>query len=228
MLLFPPADLRRPVILAAWAANAVCETVRKVTALQSRIKWPNDVLVRGRKICGILIEQKTGVRAQWPGAGVPASRVRKDQPGTSLAAQPDGLPPAPGSVPPDFAVAGIGLNVNQTVESLAEAGLPQAGSLAFFIGGPLDRWEVARQLIACLDEGYERLCRGDLATLEARWKRRTGLLGRHVLIESQERSYRGRLREIAWDGLVVELARGQTLRLQPEAVKHVTRLSGEW
>ena len=44
-------------MLTAWAAVAVCETVRKLTGLQARIKWPNDVLLRGRKVCGILIEQ---------------------------------------------------------------------------------------------------------------------------------------------------------------------------
>jgi BirA family transcriptional regulator, biotin operon repressor / biotin---[acetyl-CoA-carboxylase] ligase len=60
VLLFPPPELRRPVILAAWAANAVCETIRESTGLQAKIKWPNDVLVRGRKVCGILIEQGRG------------------------------------------------------------------------------------------------------------------------------------------------------------------------
>jgi BirA family biotin operon repressor/biotin-[acetyl-CoA-carboxylase] ligase len=57
VLLFPPPVLRRPVVLAALAANAVCETIRQATDLQARIKWPNDVLLRGRKVCGILIEQ---------------------------------------------------------------------------------------------------------------------------------------------------------------------------
>ena len=57
VLLTPPPNLRRPVILAALAANAVCETIRKIADLQAVIKWPNDVLVRRRKVCGILIEQ---------------------------------------------------------------------------------------------------------------------------------------------------------------------------
>ena len=57
VLLFPPPALRRPAVLTAWAAVSVCETVRALTGLQARIKWPNDVLLRGRKVCGILIEQ---------------------------------------------------------------------------------------------------------------------------------------------------------------------------
>jgi biotin-(acetyl-CoA carboxylase) ligase len=124
-------------------------------------------------------------------------------------------------------VAGIGLNVFQTTESLAEAGLPQAGSLAFFTGGPLNRRDVARQLIVELDEAYERLCQGDLASLEACWRWRTGLLGQHVLIECQDGNHRGRLRELSWDALILEQAKGEPLCLRPEMVKHVTRLSGK-
>src|SRR5947209_5612879 len=60
LLLFPPPALRRPAILTAWAAVSVCETVRRVVGLQAKIKWPNDVLLKGRKVCGILIEQSAG------------------------------------------------------------------------------------------------------------------------------------------------------------------------
>ena len=63
VLLVPPPALRRPAILTAWAAVSVCETIRELTGLQARIKWPNDVLIRGRKVCGILIEQGRGTVA---------------------------------------------------------------------------------------------------------------------------------------------------------------------
>jgi BirA family biotin operon repressor/biotin-[acetyl-CoA-carboxylase] ligase len=59
-LLFPPPQLRRPAILTAWAAVSVCETVRLAAGVQAKIKWPNDVLIRGRKVCGILAEQGRG------------------------------------------------------------------------------------------------------------------------------------------------------------------------
>lgn len=60
VLLFPPEGLRRPALLTAWAAVAVAEVVRELAGAQARIKWPNDVLVRGKKVCGILIEQRAG------------------------------------------------------------------------------------------------------------------------------------------------------------------------
>src|SRR5262245_20611741 len=46
VLLFLPPELRRPVLLAAWAAVAVCETLAQWTTYPAEIKWPNDVLVR--------------------------------------------------------------------------------------------------------------------------------------------------------------------------------------
>jgi BirA family biotin operon repressor/biotin-[acetyl-CoA-carboxylase] ligase len=60
VLLFPPPAVRRPALLTAWAAVSVCETIRELAGLSARIKWPNDVLISGRKVCGILLEQGRG------------------------------------------------------------------------------------------------------------------------------------------------------------------------
>jgi len=38
------------------AAVGVCRALRKVTGLEVGIKWPNDLLVDGKKVCGILTE----------------------------------------------------------------------------------------------------------------------------------------------------------------------------
>jgi BirA family biotin operon repressor/biotin-[acetyl-CoA-carboxylase] ligase len=179
LLLFPPPPLRPPALLTAWAAVSVCEAIREATGLRAKIKWPNDVLIHGRKVCGILIEQARGT------------------------------------------VVGIGLNVNQSAESLSEAGLPDAGSLAAFTGKRLDCSEVARLVIRQLDEEYDRLRAGDLASLEACWKWRLGLLGRTVAVECYDQTRRGRLRDLTWAGLELELPNGQVLRLRPETVEHV-------
>jgi BirA family transcriptional regulator, biotin operon repressor / biotin---[acetyl-CoA-carboxylase] ligase len=66
VILLPPPLLRRPALLTAWAAVSVCETILEVAGLQATIKWPNDVLVAGRKVCGILIEQRNTGHAEWP------------------------------------------------------------------------------------------------------------------------------------------------------------------
>lgn len=37
---------------------AVVRAIRKVAGLEAQIKWPNDVLIKGKKVCGILIESE--------------------------------------------------------------------------------------------------------------------------------------------------------------------------
>ena len=45
----------------ALGALAVCDTLQTYYQLSPQIKWPNDVLVDGKKVCGVLAE------AQWMG-----------------------------------------------------------------------------------------------------------------------------------------------------------------
>ncbi|MDR2121705.1 MAG: biotin--[acetyl-CoA-carboxylase] ligase [Flavobacteriaceae bacterium] len=47
--------------LSFWVAIIVCEFIRKVTHTKALIKWPNDILIRKKKVCGILIEKCNGV-----------------------------------------------------------------------------------------------------------------------------------------------------------------------
>jgi len=43
------------------ASLAVAHSIESVTGLTAQIKWPNDVLINGRKVCGILIESDVRV-----------------------------------------------------------------------------------------------------------------------------------------------------------------------
>jgi len=51
---------------------AVAEAVEQVTSLEPRIKWPNDVMVRDLKVCGVLTEVLThgGRHATIVGVGL--------------------------------------------------------------------------------------------------------------------------------------------------------------
>jgi BirA family biotin operon repressor/biotin-[acetyl-CoA-carboxylase] ligase len=177
-LVFPPPNVLRPAVLTAWAAVSAAELIQIITGLQAKIKWPNDVFLRGRKVCGILIEQGQGV------------------------------------------VAGIGLNLNQTAEDFAAAGLPVAGSLALFTGRRYDFTEIARELLSQLDDEYGRLMDGDRATLEACWKWRVGLLGKQVRVEGNSAEIRGRLVEQSFDGLEIQTVAG-SVKILPELVRHL-------
>lgn len=56
LLLRPQRPLSFAPQLTLLTAVAVCRAIRKVTGVDAGIKWPNDLLVQGKKICGILIE----------------------------------------------------------------------------------------------------------------------------------------------------------------------------
>jgi BirA family biotin operon repressor/biotin-[acetyl-CoA-carboxylase] ligase len=86
LLLFPPPALRRPALLVAWAAVSVCEVVRAVTGLQARIKWPNDVFVGDKKVCGILIEQRNSGDRDLPLATVVGVGLNVTQPAEAFMA----------------------------------------------------------------------------------------------------------------------------------------------
>ena len=42
------------------ASLAVVNAIKKVSGVEARIKWPNDVLINDKKVCGILIENEIG------------------------------------------------------------------------------------------------------------------------------------------------------------------------
>jgi BirA family transcriptional regulator, biotin operon repressor / biotin---[acetyl-CoA-carboxylase] ligase len=85
LLLFTPPALRRPALLVAWAAVSVCELIHACTELDATIKWPNDVLVRGKKVCGILIEQRNSGDPDRPLATVVGIGLNVTQPATAFA-----------------------------------------------------------------------------------------------------------------------------------------------
>lgn len=50
-----PAVFYLPYLIML-SSLAVVHSIKAVTGLASQIKWPNDVLINGKKVCGILIE----------------------------------------------------------------------------------------------------------------------------------------------------------------------------
>jgi len=54
VVLHPEKDVLPSLIMMA--SLAVVGAIRAVTGLEAGIKWPNDIMVSGKKVCGILVE----------------------------------------------------------------------------------------------------------------------------------------------------------------------------
>jgi BirA family biotin operon repressor/biotin-[acetyl-CoA-carboxylase] ligase len=71
VILYPRiTDLPSLIMLASLS---VVHAIRRVTGVKAGIKWPNDILINGKKVCGILIEtnvQKAHVEYAVIGVGI--------------------------------------------------------------------------------------------------------------------------------------------------------------
>ena len=71
--------------LTALAGLCVCTAVKQVTGMQAGIKWPNDPVLNGKKLCGILTELSVSLETQEPeyvviGIGVNCNNASEDFP----------------------------------------------------------------------------------------------------------------------------------------------------
>lgn len=69
-------SLHYPARLTSLGALAVCEALHAHYRLPAQVKWPNDVLVDGKKLCGVLAEavwQDQALQAAVIGVGVNVS-----------------------------------------------------------------------------------------------------------------------------------------------------------
>ncbi len=82
MILRPtPPERSQPAHITALGALAIAEALQSL-GLETQIKWPNDVLIHGRKVAGILVESR------WS-AGRPESFVL----GMGLNVKTESIPP---------------------------------------------------------------------------------------------------------------------------------------
>ena len=65
-LIRPHESAQELLHLTALAGLCVCNAVRQVTGMQPSIKWPNDPVLNGKKLCGILTELSVSLETQEP------------------------------------------------------------------------------------------------------------------------------------------------------------------
>lgn len=61
ILLRPEIIPGRAPMLTLVMAQSVAEAIREMTGVDAQIKWPNDIVLNGKKICGMLTEMSTEI-----------------------------------------------------------------------------------------------------------------------------------------------------------------------
>lgn len=56
LIIKPKIELNKINILSLIAAISVCEIINEISNLETRIKWPNDIVIDNKKIAGIIID----------------------------------------------------------------------------------------------------------------------------------------------------------------------------
>jgi BirA family biotin operon repressor/biotin-[acetyl-CoA-carboxylase] ligase len=172
-IILHPTPAQLPLLIMV-ASLAVVHCIEKV-GLATQIKWPNDVLINNKKVCGILIE----------------SDVR----GSAV----------------DYAVIGIGLNVNVNTADFPEIATT-ATSLSREMGRELSRRGVIGCLLEEVEKLYLALSEGDSVFRE--WRDRLVTLGKKVEVSSGKTSYRGLAESVASDGsLLLRQPDGQLIKI---------------
>jgi len=168
----PPLAPDRVQQLTMICGLAVVDAIAATTGLQAGLKWPNDVLVGGRKVGGILSE------VELRGEGV------------------------------DFAVVGIGLNVNLELEQLPQGLAVPASSLSSQLGRPVDRLALLRTLLQAVERRYLALRQG--ASPREAWAQRLTMLGQTVVVRQGEEQLEGVAEGVAANGaLLLRLPGGE-------------------
>jgi BirA family biotin operon repressor/biotin-[acetyl-CoA-carboxylase] ligase len=145
------ASDQMPLLLMA-SALAVATAIEKSTGLEVHFKWPNDILLGGRKAGGILIE--TGLS------------------GEDL----------------DYAVIGVGLNVNFDVADFPDIAAT-ATSLSTELGREVSRPKVLRSLLTSMEREYTLMVEGQSPS--ERWVARLAHLGQPIVVQTPWGEERG-------------------------------------
>lgn len=181
----PAADAPQ---LSLLAAVGVARTIAGQTSLSPVIKWPNDVLVSGKKVSGKKMAGKkvSGVLTEMQAEG---PRLRS-------------------------VVVGIGVNLNAPRAAFPPELRDTAASLRLLAGRPLDRAAFTLGLLAHLEKLYAVWVEGGFSGVAEEWEEFAApLLGRPMTVSASGGTVTGIARGLDRDGaLLLETEPGRPPR----------------
>lgn len=173
IVLKPQIPPERVQLLTLAASIAVVDALKSVCGVEARIKWPNDIILGGKKVCGILTEMNCEtdiINHAVIGIGINYSQNAGDFPGELS----------------DKAISLLTFFHN--MEYGKE--LP-------------DRLELIRALLVELDSCYTLMSGEYTETIIDMWKQRSLTIGREVSVAGRDGKFTGKALDITGDGRLV-------------------------
>jgi BirA family biotin operon repressor/biotin-[acetyl-CoA-carboxylase] ligase len=110
--------------------------------------------------------------------------------------------------PPDFFIAGIGVNINQTTFPSEEL----ITSLQLVAGKKFSRWEIAKSICDELVKNYQLFVQNQFLPFREKYKRRCSILGQDVLLIAGEERISGKAIDIDESGRLLLLTQENQIR----------------
>lgn len=177
--LVAPEDVQ---IITLAASVAVVSAINQISGIKAGIKWPNDIIIEGRKVCGILTEMSTEmeqVNFLVIGIGLNVNHESED-------------------FPSDIKDKAISLKMAGCRECIAGH-------------GNFDRIEIIKRILCELERIYSKITNGTVSEIISEWKQNSVTLGKEVKVSSRERQYSGIAIDITDEGkLIVKCTDGVT------------------
>lgn len=146
----------------------ICKAIRNYTSLNALIKWPNDIIIGNKKLCGILTEMNAN-----------ADKI-------------------------NFAVVGIGINVNTT--EFDDEIISKATSLKLEMGDFIDRAKLFSVIIEALEKSFDDYFADPDDIITEEYKSLCATINREVTINRGSQLLKGTAIDIKSTGdLVVRL-----------------------
>lgn len=167
---FNPIQMQRIVLLAAAAVNMALKDI----GIDSLIKWPNDIIINGKKVCGILMEMSIS--------------------GDSVS----------------YGVLGIGINVNQEYNDIADELKEISTSLKLTMNRYIDKDKLMEYVLDRFRYYYMDYKDGIIKQVIDICRENSAIIGKKVLvIQGKNGTRKGLVKDININGeLVVEFLEG--------------------
>lgn len=187
IILRPNLSYEQSLPLTLVVGLSVAQAIERVTDLKVLTRWVNDLMI-DPALLGLSAETKGGVDKRKIGGILLETESETDR--------------------PEFFIAGIGLNVNQTSFPAEES----ITSLRLIAKRKFSRWELIKAISQELEDNYQRFLKQGFSCLREEYKHRCSILNQRVTILVGDENLKGEAIDIDEDGKLVLLTDQNELR----------------